>query len=235
MKTAKLLNFILFSVSIIFYIYIFYIQCIKYSYYVNRARNQHEKKMVLVGARGNIYDRNGVPLATSHPCFSIFCTPRYSDSPQKLAGKLSLISGRSEREFRKLIEQNSFFWIDKKVSTSKRDEYLAVNDPSIGYAHDIDRQYNMPEIFSSLIGKCGIDNRGIEGLEIQLDKILSGKSGFMIYQKDPTGEMFPYYDYPEKNPIPGKDVYLTIDFQLQAVLYANLKEAVIEENAKAAA
>ncbi len=234
MKTDKLLNFFLFSICIVFFIYIFYLQCIKYSYYLNKARIQHEKKMVLVGSRGNIYDRNGLPLATSHPCFSIFCTPRYSESPQQLARQLALISGRSEREFRKLIDGKKFFWVDKKVSASKKDEYLSINDPSIGFAHDIDRHYNMPEIFSSFIGKCGIDNRGIEGLEIQLDNILSGKSGFMIFQKDPTGEMFPYYDYPEKNPIPGKDVYLTIDFQLQTVLYANLREAVIQENANTA-
>ncbi len=234
MKNAKLLNLFLFSVGIIFFIYVFYIQCIKNSYYIDKARSQHEKKMVLIGARGNIYDRNGLPLATSHPCFSIFCTPRYSDAPERLAEKLSLISGRPEREFRKLIEQNRFFWVDKRISARERDVYLAINDPSIGYAHDIDRQYNMPEVFSSLIGKCGYDNRGIEGMEIQLDKILSGRSGFMTYQKDPTGETFPYYNYPEKNPVPGKDVYLTIDFQLQAVLHTILKEAVIEENAKAA-
>jgi cell division protein FtsI/penicillin-binding protein 2 len=207
----------------------------RHDYYKEKARNQHEKKFILLGARGNIYDRNGLALATSQQCFSIFCTPRYTRNEKSLARKVAALSHRSVDEIKKLIEKGTFFWIERKVDLETRDRYLEVDDPSIGFTHDLRRQYTMPEMFVNLIGKCGSDNRGIEGLELQLDDVLSGTSGFTIYQKDPTGDMFPYHDYPEKNPQPGSDVYLTIDLQLQAILYTNLRECLIEENAHHAA
>ncbi len=235
MKRMRFLNIFLFLVSVIFFSYLFYIQCIRHQYYEHRAKNQHEKKFVLLGARGNIYDRNGLSLATSQQCFSIFCTPRYVCDKKRLIRKVATISQRSERQIRRLVDSGKFFWIEKKVDLKKRDLYLNIDDPGIGFTHDLNRQYNMPEIFTSLIGKCGSDNRGIEGLELQFDDMLSGKSGFAIYQKDPTGDIFPHHNYPEKDPLPGQDVYLTVDLHIQTILYANLKECLIKEEAKYAA
>lgn len=231
MKRARVFNALLFIISIFFFSYLFYIQCLKHPYYQEKAKNQHEKKIILLGSRGNIYDRNGLPLATSQQCFSIFCTPRYTPDKKRLAREIARIAGKSVRDMKKMIDEGGFFWVERKVGLKKRDSYLALEDPSIGFTHDLRRQYNMPEIFASLIGTCGSDNRGIEGLELQLDKTLSGKSGFTIYQKDPTGDMFPYPDYPEKDPEPGQDVYLTIDLQLQAILYTNLQRCMVEEDA----
>jgi len=235
MKRTRVLNIALFFIAIVYFSYLFYIQCIKHQYYENRAKNQHEKKFVLVGARGNIYDRNGLPLATSNQCFSVFCTPRYICNKEKIIGEVALISGRPEREIKKLVEKGKFFWIERKIDVLKRDKYLDIDDSGIGFTHDLKRQYNMPEIFASFIGKCGLDNIGIEGLELQLNDVLTGKSGFAIYQKDPTGDIFPYHNYPERDPCPGQDVYLTIDLHYQAILHANLSECLIREDAKYAA
>ncbi len=235
MRRARFLNILLFFIAMIYFSYLFYIQCIKHQYYESKAKNQHEKKFVLVGARGNIYDRNGLPLATSHPCFSVFCTPKYIHNKDSLIREIAAISGRPEREIRKLVDKGKFFWVERKVDVQKRDEYLDIGDSGIGFTHDLNRQYNMPEIFASLIGRCGLDNLGIEGLELQLNDVLSGKSGFAIYQKDPTGDMFPYHNYPERDPHPGQDVYLTIDLHFQAILHSNLRECLIREDAKYAA
>jgi cell division protein FtsI/penicillin-binding protein 2 len=235
MIRIRVLNILLFFFSVFYFSYLFYIQCIKHEYYEKRARDQHEKKIILLGARGNIYDRNGLPLATSQQCFSAFCTPKYIWDKEKVTREVALISDKSEAKVRSLIERGKFFWIEEKIDLQKRDMYLKIDDPGIGYTHDLNRQYNMPEMFMSFIGKCGSDNRGIEGLELQLNDILGGKSGFAIYQKDPTGDIFPYHNYPEKDPQPGNDVYLTIDLQLQAVLHNNLKECLLKEDANYAA
>lgn len=235
MKRSKVFNFSIFFVSFGFFFYLFYIQCVKHRYYDEKAKNQHEKKFVLIGSRGNIYDRNGRPLAMSQQCFSIFCTPRYSRNKESLVDNLSILSGKPKMRIRELVDKGDFFWVETKVALERRDQYLAFGDESVGYTHDLNRQYNMPEVFGSLIGKCGSDNRGIEGLELQLNDVLTGKSGFAIYQKDPTGDIFPYHDHPEKNPRPGRDVYLTIDYQLQAILHANLRIAMVKEDAKYAA
>lgn len=234
MIRVRLLNIFLFFISLVFFSYVFYVQCFRHNYYTRRAKQQHEKKFVLLGARGNIYDRNGVPIATSEPCFSVFCTPRYTEDKARLARELSRISGRSRSHLEQLIKKGEFFWVQMKVNRERRDRYLAMDDPSIGYTHDLSRRYNMPEIFASVVGKCGQDNRGIEGLESQFDDMLSGEVGFSVFQKDPAGGVFPYHDYPEKKPQPGRDIHLTIDLQLQAILYDKLKECLEKEDARAA-
>lgn len=235
MKRIKVYNAWLFFVSLIYFGYIFYIQCLRNGHYQQIARLEHEKKMIICGTRGTIYDRNGLVLASSQPSFTIFCTPRYSRAKKILAQELSSISGRPVAQLQRLIADDKFFWVAKKVSPEEKDRYLALGDPSIGYTHDLKRLYNLPEIFGSLIGTCGADNKGLEGLELQLNRFLAGQSGFIIYQKDPTGEIFPYHNYPEREPAPGSDVYLTIDLQLQAILYSNLKDCLIREEAQAAA
>ncbi len=235
MIRTKLLNILLFLISIVFFSYIFYIQFFKHGYYEKRARQQHEKKYVLFGSRGNIYDRNGVAIATSEQCFSVFCTPRYAVGADRLARELAFVSGGSRDELRKLIRSRDFFWVEMKVDQEQRDRYLKINDPSIGFTHDLNRRYNMPEIFTSLIGRCGTDNRGIEGLELQFDDVLSGDSGFTVYQKDPTGSIFPYHNHTGKEPESGSNVYLTIDLQLQAILYDKLSDCLKKEKARYAA
>ncbi len=235
MKRARFLNAFLFFISLIFFSYLFYIQCLRHNYYETKAKKQHQKKMIVLGARGNIYDRNGLPLATSERCYSIFCTPRYSPDKTRLINELTRLTYKGKREIRKLVKQNKFFWVARKVSNKKKEEFMEIEDPSIGFTNDLNRRYNMPEIFSNLIGRCGLDNRGIEGLELQLNEVLNGQSGFTIYQKCPTGELIPYANYPEKEPKPGRDVYLTIDLQLQATLYQHLKQCLLKEEARYAA
>lgn len=235
MNRSRFLNIFLLFISLIYFSYLFYIQCVKHQYYETRAKNQHEKKFILYGARGNIYDRNGLPLATSQQCFSIFCTPRYVYNKERLIKQVSIISGKSQGELKRLVSNGKFFWIERKINLQKRDMYLNIDDPGISFTHDLNRKYNMQEVFTSLIGRCGSYNRGIEGLEIQFNDVLSGKSGFVIYQKDPTGDIFPYHNYPGEDPLPGNDVYLTIDLHLQAILYANLKKCLIKEDARYAA
>mgnify|MGYP001585799403 CR=1 FL=1 len=234
MKRIKLYNGLLIGTALVYFVYVFYIQCLRFGHYQKIAKLEHEKKMVICGARGHIYDRAGVPLATSQPCYTIFCTPRYSTSKNILASSISRISGRSLTSIKREVGTGKFFWVDKKISLARRDLYLNLDDPSVGFTHDLKRQYNMPEIFGGLIGKCGTDNKGLEGLELQLDQFLTGRSGFVIYQKDPTGEVFPYHNYPEREPKSGLDVYLTIDLQLQAVLYSNLKDYLEKEDAQSA-
>ena len=235
MIRTKILNFLLFFISVIFFSYLFYIQFFRHQYYEKRARQQHEKKYVLFGSRGNIYDRNGIPIAMSEQCFSVFCTPRYAVDVNHLAREIARISGGSRDAVRKQINNREFFWVEMKVDQKQRDRYLAIDDPSIGFTHDLNRTYNMPEIFASLVGRCGSDNRGIEGLELQFNDILSGESGFAVYQKDPTGSTFPYHNHPEKEPQPGSNIYLTIDLQLQAVLYDKLRDCMDKEKAQSAA
>lgn len=234
MRRVKIINALFFIISLVFFLYIGYIQCIRFRHYQKVARREHEQRMVLAATRGNIYDRQDQIIASSAQCFSIFCTPRYSNDPRRLARDLAALSRRTLSDVSDKISAGTFFWIERKVPLEKKEEYLALKDPSIGFCHDIHRRYNLPELFTSVVGRCSSDNQGIEGLEYYFDDLLRGKSGFVVYQRSATGDLFPYVNHPEKDPEPGRDLYLTIDLQLQSILYAHLKNAMEKESARAA-
>ncbi|MEO0142643.1 MAG: penicillin-binding protein 2 [candidate division WOR-3 bacterium] len=234
MKACRVLHSLLFIISLIFFSYLFYIQCLKSTYYRRISEKWHQKMEILCGTRGNIYDRNGVALATSEPCFSVFCTPRYTRDKNTLAEKLAMLSQRPLSELKQLINEKNFFWVETKINTEKKDRYLELKDPSIGVVNDLKRIYTMPDAFGSIIGRCSKDNRGLEGIELYFDEILRGKSGFVVYQREATGDVFPYYSYPEKNPEPGSDLYLTMDLQIQTILFTHLKECLKEKVADVA-
>ena len=83
-----------------------------------------------------------------------------------------------------------------------------------------------------MLGYAGLDNKGLEGLERSLEKVLAGKPGSQTIVKDPFGRAL---DVVSTQPeTPGRNVRLTIDHQIQANAEAVLTETVRQHGARAA-
>jgi cell division protein FtsI (penicillin-binding protein 3)/stage V sporulation protein D (sporulation-specific penicillin-binding protein) len=83
-----------------------------------------------------------------------------------------------------------------------------------------------------VLGFAGLDNKGLEGLERSLEKVLAGRPGSQTIVKDPFGR--PLDVVSTKPETPGKNVRLTIDHQIQANAEAVLQETVRRWGARAA-
>ena len=92
------------------------------------------------------------------------------------------------------------------------------------------RFYPLVEEASQLIGFTDIDDKhGSEGLERSFDTLLIGKSGKQVIRKDARGNIIENIrDEKEYNP---QDVVLSIDQDLQSMVYREIKNAVKENNA----
>ena len=76
------------------------------------------------------------------------------------------------------------------------------------------RRYPQSSVAAQVLGYAGIDNHGLAGLELQLDKQLSGKPGTQTVIKTPDGRPI---DVISSTPVrEGKSVALTIDHTIQA-------------------
>ena len=84
-----------------------------------------------------------------------------------------------------------------------------------------------------MIGYTGIDNQGLSGLELKYDKILTGTNGNIKYYSDGKGNRLSMSEIYEE-PINGKDVYLTVDLDIQLSLENELKNAYEKYNADGA-
>ena len=95
------------------------------------------------------------------------------------------------------------------------------------------RNYKYDNILSHVIGYTGIDNQGLSGLELKYNDVLTGQNGNIKYYSDGKGKRLNLSELYNK-PINGKDLYLTIDLDVQLALENELNNAYTKYNAKGA-
>ena len=88
------------------------------------------------------------------------------------------------------------------------------------------RLYHYDELAGALLGFTNVDNKGISGIELQYDNEMKGVNGSVMMQRDGLGRIRPSADYPRREPVNGKDIYLTIDVTYQAIVDEELKHGV---------
>ncbi len=95
----------------------------------------------------------------------------------------------------------------------------------------VNRMYPLGDIAGSVLGYVGKDGYGLGGVEFTFDQYLHGEDGWIILQKDGKNKKYRKIGLPEKEPVVGADVYLTIDANIQKIIQTVLKQTV--ENFKA--
>ena len=200
--------------------------------------------------RGTIYDSTGKALAISVDVDTISVNPSYikakgkdgkSDAEatdelkQKMVEKMAEIFELNKDDvYKKLTSSNSVETIVSKVETDKVSElqnWLKENDATAGVNIDADvkRYYPYNNLASNVIGFCGSNNQGLDGIELSYDDVLKGTSGRLTTAIDVTREAIPDQNEEYIAPENGSNIYLTIDSNIQTIAEKYLKQAV-EEN-----
>lgn len=225
-----------------------YLQFIKSSYLKEMSYQQLITNRVISTKRGTIYDSSGKPLALSAQVDTVSINPskiqvnddeeKTINLKEKVAKALSDIFGLDyEETLKKVNSQSSVETIAKKVEEDKITElkkWMEENDISVGINIDSDtkRYYPYDNLASNLIGFCGSDNQGLEGLEYYWDSVLTGTPGKIVTTKDAAQSIIPDKNeqyIPAEN---GSNLTLTIDLNIQLIAEKYLKQAVIENDCK---
>ncbi len=216
---------------------LFYIQIIKFRHYQNEAKKLHFKRVNLLGERGRIYDRKGRVLAHNRSCCSIQILPQYVRDKDTLAEILANFGLGTVSENRKLLEEHRrLFWfrrfVDYNLGDSLRKVLIRRRFSNAVLVQDAyEREYPYKEFCADVVGFVGTE-RGLAGIEWEYDSILRGAPGWIMLQKDALGWSYPYPDLPVKQSVPGADIYLTIDADIQEICYQALKRGVDRTGAK---
>lgn len=228
-----------------------YLQFIKGDYYRLKENNQSIASTVINAKRGIIYDCNQIPLARSFDVDTITVNPaqikakkteeRDQDEEtrllkEKLAHKFSEIFELDYNEtLEKLESKKNVETIASKVELVKVDElkkWLKENKISSGINIDeaTKRYYPYDNLASNLIGFCGTDNQGLDGIELSYDSILKGTNGKITTSISVRQDAIPDNDQTYIPPENGSNIYLTIDSNIQKIAEKYLKQAVEENN-----
>ncbi len=191
---------------------------------------------ILTSNRGTIYDANGKVLAQSASVWSVTVEPNMMNPDQKelIATELGRILDMDSDYIYGLTQQNSYFaYVKRKVEDDVRQEILdMIEENQIGggirLINEYKRYYPYGSTASTVIGFTGTDNIGLEGLEYEYDKELTGTTGRMVSLKDAVGGDMPFQYEQLVSAENGYDLVLTIDETVQSIVEKHLKAGAEE-------
>lgn len=187
--------------------------------------------------RGTIYDSTGkTVLAVSSTVQTITVNPTNipKQDKEKVANALANIFELDyETVLKKVSKKSSIETIAKKVENNKANElrtWMEQNNISIGINIDEDtkRYYPYNNLASHVIGFCGSDNQGLDGVEVKFDEILKGTKGQIKKLTDGKGGNLLEGSEEYVPAVDGKDIVLSINMSVQAIIEKYLKQACID-------
>ena len=155
--------FVFLVISIIFSIQLLHLGSLKQVKKVTPVSN-------IKNYRADIMDRNGNYLAKTVSSIDIGINPVEIIDKQKLLINLKLLFPKKNYlEIKKKIDQNKFFYFEKKISLENYEKIMLLGDKSIVPEEKLARVYPQKNLFSHIIGQIDDDNQGISGIEKSFD------------------------------------------------------------------
>ena len=207
------------------------------------ADSRNTVKKTLYAKRGSIYDVNGNDLAKTVNSYKLIAYLEKSrttdpDDPQHVvdkkmtAKKLAEVLAAPEDKIYEYLDKDSVYQVEfgpygRSLTELKKKEIEKLNLPGIDFIVSSTRYYKMGDFASYIIGYAKNNDGKISGelgIEETFDKVLTGKDGFTEYQKDAYGYQMPNTPSNTKEPVPGSDVYLTIDNNIQIICDNAIKD-----------
>lgn len=198
-------------------------------YYSDQAQILHERERKIKAARGIMYDRNGKVIATNRSVCTISVIHSQITDPDKVIACLSKELNLSESYVRKRVEKVSAIEkVKSNVAKDTGDIIRSFELDGVKVDEDYTRYYPYDTLASKVIGFTGSDNQGIIGLEVEYDEVLSGTEGRILAMTDARGVDLEAEGESRIEPIPGNNLYLTLDMNIQSYA-AQLAQQALEQ------
>ncbi|MGR3933396.1 peptidoglycan D,D-transpeptidase FtsI family protein [Streptomyces sp. BRA346] len=236
----RLISLGLTLVMLAFVVRLLQVQAVDASAYAAKANVNRYIPVKLSAERGSITDRDGVNLATTVDAYDITAAPdlltprnaKMKDAPRQAAALLAPILGKNEADLEKKLtdnptsqyvvlarQQTPLVWKQIKDLKNNLDDAAAKGKGTnvlagVNRESHSKRVYPGGDLAAGILGFVGADGRGAAGIEQQLNKKLAGKDGKRVYAQS-GGHQVPTGDVSEQPAVPGNDVELTIDRDIQ--------------------
>ena len=201
-----------------------------------KALRQHQAVEMASGQRGRILDRNGVVLAKSVVCRSVYARPLDVKDVDSAAAALAQALGGSAAGYKaKLRSRAPFVWLDRQVGDREAAAVEAamtrLGEPGIHLLDEYRRLYPGGHLAGQLLGFVGLDGVGLEGLERSFQSRLVARRESFTVGRDGAGRHL-YLDAEDtgrdtgRNALSGGDLSLTLDAEIQCMAERSLERAV---------
>ncbi|AVX90984.1 penicillin-binding protein 2 [Pseudomonas koreensis] len=185
--------------------------------------------------RGLITDRNGEPLAVSTPVTTLWANAKEMQTAKEKWPALAAALGQDPKALAERLEAQAnkeFIYLVRGLTPEQGQAVLDLKVPGVYGIEEFRRFYPAGEVTAHMVGFTDIDDHGREGVELAYDEWLAGVPGKRQVIKDRRGRLIKDVQV-TKNAKAGKPLALSIDLRLQYLANRELRNAIIENGAKA--
>jgi len=212
-----------------------WLQVIRHSDWLERAERQQERTFKVAPRRGVLYDRNLHELAMTVLADSVYAVPSEIGSEQakeEIAESLAkIVHTNPEDRFTsekqilaRLRDSRNFAWVARKEPPAVIAQVKALGLKGVYFQKEFKRFYPDQQLAAQVLGYVGMDDDGLAGVEQEDDKELHGTPGRMLTDIDARRHVL---DSEERQPLPGENLVLSIDaniqFMAEQALQANME------------
>ena len=211
---------------------LYQVQVVQAKDLAEEGTEQRQTERQLIPQRGNIFDRNGDPLAMTVEAVSIYAHPQELEEPVFVAQQVGGLLGRDPNELlAELQSGSSFVYLKRQVELDLAEQVMSLGIPGI-YSHDeAKRVYPTGTIASHVVGFVNVDGVGLEGIEYEFEDQLRGVPGVVTFEQAPSGVPIPWAPSQSTPAVPGDDLITTIDLPIQYTAEQACQETLVTTGA----
>lgn len=236
-KRIRIILLVVIFCFVLIILKVFYIEVISYNKLNKLANGLWSRNLPIEADRGKIYTVDGKIIAGNLTTTSLVFIPNQIKNKQLVVDKISEILGTSKEVIEKHVYKKSMMERvhpeGRRLSYEVADKIENLHLDGVYLLKESKRYYPENEMLSHVLGYVGIDNQGLSGLELEYDKYLTGEYGSIQYYSDAKGNTLDrssVYVEPED----GLDIYLTVNYDIQAAVERELNNVVTKYNPEGA-
>lgn len=199
-------------------------------FYAGKAHATLTRVVPVLAERGAILDDRGEPLVYTASAATIIAVPRQIADPARTARLLAAVIGGDPVRIQKLLsERQSKVFIKphgRRLDEAKTRAVRALRLPGIYLTEEGRRTYPYGDLAAQVLGVTGGVGQGLSGLELEYNRQLKGENGGILYWATASGEEIPGTNDEYVPPVPGQDLEITIDRQIQQFAEREIENVV---------
>jgi cell division protein FtsI/penicillin-binding protein 2 len=241
-RRLAFVRLVFFVFFILITLQLFNLQVVNHELYADLASGQHNILSQLIPERGEIYVQDPLseskvyPVAVNKQLNFVYASPKDVVDPQVVSAKLAPILNMDVLDLEEILNKPNDPWEPLKHYVTDEIAELITNLklPGIFTIPETMRFYTEGPLFSQLVGYVGFNNdkkEGQYGVEGYWEKELAGKKGELRSEKDPAGSLITLGQREIIPAVPGVNLILTIDKNIQIKACLALESAVKKHGA----
>jgi cell division protein FtsI (penicillin-binding protein 3) len=214
-----------------------WLQVIQHSEWVDKAERQQQRTFEVAPRRGVLYDRNLRELAMTVLVDSIYAVPselgeNRATTAEMLAKVVHVDDGdeftSEPRILARFKDSRNFAWVARRVDEDTANRVRELNLKGVYTQKEFKRFYPNNDLAAQVLGYVGTDDTGLGGLEQEFDDDMHGAPGHMLTAVDAKRHVM---DSHESEPMPGENLVLSIDANIQHIAERALDAQMVKMKA----